>query len=188
MTHSTTLLSKISKTKKRLSEEQWQAGCGILGLSLVLIIMMAGFRAVTMPAAFSSIHGEIPVLAAPPVDSSWHNYQEKTTATLRRSTPTVVLTTDAFYFGDMRSFTEDFHDVRSKYKIRHVEGEPQLQTLIVQLEKWLGERNNKEAPMDAGIVVFVPSGEIPTPIVIQVMAGLQSRNSFKRVVLGGGIF
>ena len=187
MKRSTTLLLKISKTKKRLSEEQWQAGCGILAIAGVLIIVMAGFRAVTMTGAFSSVAGEIPVLASPPKDKAWHRYQETASTTLRRSTPAVILTTDAFYFGDMKSFSEDFHDVRTKFLIRHIDGEPQLQTLIRSMDKWIAERGQKGIPNDRGVVVLVPSGEIPTPIVVQVMAGLQKSENFKRVVLAGGI-
>ena len=187
MKHSTTLLSKISKTKKRLSEEQWHAGCGVFAISILLVIVMAGFRAVSMTGSFSSVHGELPVLSVPPRDLAWHRYEESPSTSLRRSTPAVVLTTDAFYFGDMKTFSEDFHDNKSKYIIRHIDGEPQLQTLIRLMDKWIADRRTKDSVPDSGVIVLVPSGEIPTPIVIQVMAGLQKSENFKRVVLGAGI-
>jgi len=98
-----------------------------------------------------------------------------------------VLTADAFYFGDMKSFSEDLHDIRSKFVIRHIDGEPQLQTLLRQMDRWLGDRRAKDTATDSGVVVLVPSGEIPTPIVIQVMAGLQQSANFSRVVLGAGL-
>lgn|GEM_PF-935698 len=187
MTHSTILLSKISKTKKRLSEERWHAGCGILAISGILIIVLAGLRAVTMTGTYSSVHGELPVLSVPPRDLAWHRFQESPSTSLRRSTPAVVLTADAFYFGDMKSFSEDLHDIRSKFVIRHIDGEPQLQTLLRQMDRWLGDRRAKDTATDSGVVVLVPSGEIPTPIVIQVMAGLQQSANFSRVVLGAGL-
>ena len=53
---------------------------------------------------------------------------------------------------------------------------------------WVTNRaQSANVPIDR-ILVFVPAGDIPMPIVIQVIAGLKKSPYFDRVVIGSGLF
>ena len=74
----------------------------------------------------------------------------------------------------------------NKFVVPHVDNIPRTGDLIVDLEKWQKNRTEKaNIPRDK-ILVFVPSGDIPMPIVIQVLAQLKEHGNFARVILGGG--
>lgn len=187
MKHLTMFQSKILKTKKRLSDDRWPMvaiGLAVMGLFGVMTFCL---RAVTISGVYGAVPAEMPVMSASIADPAFHTYKEQPQQQLRRSTPAVLLTTEAFYFGDLGAFTVNFSDVRDKFIIRHIDGEPQLLTLIDTLDKWAAQAEvNTKQPLE-DILVFVPSGDIPMPIVIQVLAGLRQSPRFKRVVLGGGL-
>jgi hypothetical protein len=155
-----------------------------LGLFAILTFAL---RAATLPGAYGVVPAEIPVMPVSVADPAFHDYKEETRRELHRSTPAVLLTTEAFYFGDLDAFTANFSDVRDKFMIRHVDGEPQLVTLIETLDRWAAQVATSKSQALEDVLVFVPSGDIPMPIVIQVLAGLRQSPRFKRVVLGGGI-
>lgn len=157
---------------------------GLLGLFSVLTFSL---RAVSLAGLYGVVSAEIPVLSVPVADPAYHRYKEEPRDTMTKNTPAVVLTTEAFYFGDLTAFTTNFDDVRDKFIIRHVDGEPQLQLLLETMEGWAVDRKKSEnVPMNK-LLVFVPTGDIPMPIVIQVLAGLRRSQHFSRVVLGSGI-
>lgn len=187
MIHLMTLRSKISKMKKRLSDDQYQHAPWVIATFGLFAILVAGVRVSTLKLSRGGVPGELPVLALPPDDPAFHRFQEQPNAAIRRTTPAIVFTKEAFYFGTMNSFSEQFADQRSKYIIRHIDGEPQLQTLIVTMEKWLDDREKAQNVRTDGVVVLVPNGEIPAPIVVQVMAGLRTSQKMNRIVLASGI-
>jgi len=127
------------------------------------------------------------VLSVAPKDRAFHNFAEKPIKSLRKFTPVIVLTRDAFYFGDMVSFSTQFTNVRNKHVINHIEGEPQLYTLIDSMRKWGQSRQHQFGTKMDDVAVFIPSGDIPMPIVIQVLAGLNTTEYFDKVILGGGM-
>jgi hypothetical protein len=153
----------------------------------LFVVMTFSLRAVTLPGAYGSIAAEIPVMPASIKDQAFHTYREEPRRELHRSTPAVLLTTEAFYFGDLEAFTSNFSDVRNKFILRHIDGEPQLLTLIETMDKWAATVATGKNQALEDVLVFVPSGDIPMPIVIQVLAGLQQSPRFKRVILGGGL-
>ena len=141
----------------------------------------------TLSGAYGVVPLELPVVPAPVDDPGYYGFKEEPEETLTRATPAVVLTSKAFYFGDLQSFTTDFKNREDKYEIPHVDGEPQLPQLLTALDKWAVNRaQSRNIPLDK-VLVFVPAGDIPMPIVIQVVAGLRRSPLFKRVVLGSGL-
>lgn len=154
--------------------------------ALVTVLTFA-MRSVSMPAQYGVVAAEMPVVSAAVDDPGYHRFSETARKSLTKNTPAVVLTTEAFYFGDLAAFTSNFEDVRDKFIIRHVDGEPQLTTLIETMNTWLNDRSARtQVPLDH-LLVLVPTGDIPMPIVIQVLAGLKRSPQFERVILGGGL-
>jgi len=187
MTVSTKLQSKISRTKKRLFEDRWSQAAWILAVLGLFVVLTGSMRAVMLSRSYGAVSAELPVLRVPLEDPGRHRFSPKFAAALKRTTATVLLTADAFYFGEMKAFSEDFGDPRSKFIIRHVDQEPQLQTLVSTMDRWFAERLRESQIRSDGVVVFAPSGEIPMPVVIQVMDGLRASQSMQRVVLAAGL-
>lgn len=182
-----TYLSRTSKTRKRSSEDRWGISIVILGLFIVLIVLVYGIRAVTIAGVYGTVGGELPVVATAIEDPSYHRFREEPRDSLTAHTPAVVLTTDAFYFGDLAAFSTDFAAVNNKYSIAHIDGEPQLATLVTSMDSWVGERAKSENRPINRLLVLIPEGEIPVPIIIQVMAGLKQSQHFGRIVLASGV-
>ena len=187
MTVSTTLQSKISRTKKRLSEDRWSTACWLLAIFGLFVGLGQAMRGVLLSRMHGTIDGEIPVVMTPVDDPGLHRFSARVEASLRRTTATVVMTADAFYVSDMKAFSEDFADPGNKYIIRHIDQEPQLQTLVTTMDKWFEERARENEIRPDGLVVFAPSGEIPMPIVMQVMDGLKMSRHIQKVVMAAGI-
>jgi hypothetical protein len=182
-----TFRSKISRTKKKSSDERWTVAALAVAFFSLFIILAFGFRAVTVEATYGVIPAEIPVVPSGVEDPAFHRFEETPVAMLSKFTPAVVLTAEAFYFGDLEAFTTNFADARDKYVVRHVDGEPQLYSLLETMQKWIEYRaKNSNVPKQKAMVL-VPSGDIPVPIVVQVIAGLRKSPYFERVVLGSGL-
>jgi hypothetical protein len=181
------LQSKISKTKKRLSDTSWQLPLLVLPLLGLFAILTFVLRAATMPGQYGVVRAEMPVMSAPPLDPSFHNYLEAPSEGLSADTPMVVLTEEAFFFGDLAGFTRDLGGVRNKFQIKHVDGEPQLAELIRVMNEWNERRNRASGDSGGNTLVLLPTPGIPLPIVIQVMAGFRRSSRFGRVVLAGGL-
>lgn len=159
----------------------------LVALFSLFIILAFGFRVVTVEATYGVIPAEIPVVSAGVEDPAYHTFEEAPLAMLSRHTPAVVLTPEAFYFGDLESFTANFADTRDKYIVSHVDGEPQLYSLLETMQKWIEHRAKNDNVPKQRAMVLVPSGDIPVPIVVQVIAGLRKSPYFERVVLGTGL-
>ena len=181
------LQSRISKTKKRLSDTSWQIPLIVLPLLGLLAILTFVMRAATLPGEYGIIRAEIPVMSVPPLDPSFHNFAEAPSEGLSADTPLVVLTEEAFFFGDLAAFTRDLGGVRNKFQIRHVDGEPQLAELIRVMNEWHAKRTRASGATDDNLLVLLPTPDIPLPIVIQVLAGFKRSSQFARVVLAGGL-
>ena len=184
---STTFQSKISRTKKRLSDGRGVSATAVIAFLGLCAIVTFCIRAIALSGVYGVISVELPVVSAPVDDPAFHNYKEEPRQALTRFTPALVLTTEAFYFGDLNAFSANLGDLRDKYVIRHIDGEPQLLTLIGTMSKWITDRAaHDNIPMDK-LLVLIPSGDIPMPIVIQVLAGLKKSPLFEHVILGSGI-
>lgn len=139
-----------------------------------------------MPARYAFVPAEIPVVPATVEDPSFHNFEEESVKSIRQHTPTLVMTVKAFYFGDMESFSSGIDKTNNKYIVPHTDNIPRVGDLITDMNAWREGRKRKENLPDEQILVFVPSGDIPMPIVVQVLAQLREFGNFQRVVLGGG--
>src|SRR5687768_2499123 len=103
MITSTMLQLKISKTKKRLSNDAWLIRTIVLGLLALSVVMIFCFRALTVSGKYGAIAVDIPVL-----ELSEKNLAESKNSNVKRyqiteRSPVVVLTTSAFYVGSVRS-------------------------------------------------------------------------------------
>jgi len=175
-----------SRTKKKSSDLEWPiviTTLGILGLSVILGF---GFRAVTMQSRYAIVSAEIPVVQAAVQDLGFHKFEETTYDSLKDNTTAVMMTLSSFYFGDLAAFSSAIERNDNKFVVPHVDNVPRTGDLILDLEKWLQNRSTKANIPRNNILVFVPSGDIPMPIVIQVLSQLKEHGGFARVILGGG--
>ncbi len=155
-----------------------------LGLFAVLTFAV---RAVLVAGVFGGVPVEMPLVAATVADPGYYQYREQPRDEILKTTPAVVMTTEAFFFGDVDAFAEHLGNTGSRYVIRHIDGEPQLPQLVETMTTWINGRTKKENVPINGIVLLLPAGNIPMPIVIQVIAGLRKSPLFSRVVLGSGL-
>src|SRR5207237_1008983 len=137
MTASMMVQSRISRTKRRLSEDRWCIIAITFSLLGLIAILTFGLRAVTLSGVYGVVPLEIPVVSATIKDPGHYGFREEPRDNLGQNTPAVVLTPEAFYFGDLASFTTNFTDMRDKFMIRHVDGVPQLQTLVATMARWV---------------------------------------------------
>jgi hypothetical protein len=172
--------------KKKSSEQDWPTAISIVGLLGLFAILTFAFRAVTMPGNYSVVSGEIPLVPAVVDDPAFHNFEENTQHSVREQTMAVMLTTKGFYFGDLSAFSRSMEKKGGRYVVPHVDNTPRTGDLIEEMAAWRKRRQQTENVPDEHILVFVPSGDIPMPIVIQVMAQLREHGNFERIILGGG--
>ena len=180
-------LLKISRTKKKSSDGVMAATVAALPLFALLATLTVAIRVVTASGSYGLVAAEFPLVAAPPKDPGRHRVMEQSRDQLTPLTPMVVLTTEAFFFGDLSAFSTDFADVRARFRIDHENGAPRLPTLMAQLGDWIQARASHENVPVAKYLVLLPGADVPMPIVIQVLAGLKRSPLFERIILGTGI-
>ena len=175
---STTQLSKISKTKKRLSRDSSQIELIVIAFLGVFAIMIAMFRTVSLGREYGVVGGTIPIVAA----------AQKATSDdmLSPQTPIIVLTENAFYLATAHEYRNDFYNPKNKFKVDHLSGRPQVSDLVDLYRKWSFAKTKTE--MASANVVLVPKGVVPMSVVIQVMAMFKQRSGVERIVLGTGMF
>ncbi len=182
-----TLLSKTSRTKKRSSDEQWLFRALGISIFALFVIITASLRVVTLSARYGIVPLEIPVVQSQVPDPRFHQFQEFSKDSLTNNTTAVVVTTEAFYFGDLGAFSTEFSASSDKYTVPHKDGVPQLRRLIQELDVWVKSRSKSANIPLTPVLVMIPSGDIPMPILIQVVAELRSSSIFKRVILSSGM-
>ena len=187
MIASTTLQLKILKTKKRLFEDAWNARILLILVLGLMVILSFCLRATILSGVFGVIISEIPVLHYPIADPTKHDFTETPNAWIKKTTPVVVITDEQMYFGDLEAFSTRFADVRGKFSIKHADGAPDIPELLATMIKWEHQRASGKQEIDNnGVLVLLPSEEIPMPIVIQVIAGLKTSPLYQRIVLANG--
>ena len=184
---STMLLLKISRTKKRLSNQVWNLRIMVIAVIGLLIVLSFGLRSTSVSWVYGIVESEIPVLSVPVKDPMYNTFEETPNSSITKGTPIVVLTQDAFLFGDAEAFSEKLHNVRNKYFIRHEDNSPNVSSLLLSLERWMHTRSESKELANRGVLLFLPTKEIPMPIVIQTLSYLRGSPLFERVVLAGGI-
>ncbi len=187
MTASTILLSKISRTKKRLSDDPWQMRFLVVLVLGLFIILSFALRSTWIAGSYGIVEAEIPAVSVQVEDPSESTYRESPRAAITKTTPIVILTDQEFYFGDLEAFGGKFSDVRNKFFVKHAKGgAPNVVLLNEMMAKWLYQRSQESIGND-GIVVLLPDRNVPAPIVIQTIAGLKDSPYFNQVVLASGI-
>ncbi len=176
MTVSTMLQLKILKTKKRLFKDNSLAQITIIvaGLLLILSFML---RAVSLSNKFGSIELVIPQVAASsePV--------KETDKVLTKDSIVVFLSQENLYFGSVEAFGSKFNSVRNKFLVPHVNGKPNINRLIADIDKW--RETNKKASRD--VLVFSSANDIPARIAIMTIAELKKSDAFDQIIIGGGL-
>ncbi len=180
MTALTILQSKISRTKKRLSNNVWYLPTIVLALMLVMTFMSTALRAITMPGSFGIVEAEFPVITDDRTVSPEETWAEPR-ATIDDSATMVILTHEKFLFGQLSSFGKELSAVNNKFVIQHVDGAPNLPKLVTDLTKWKDEVKASRS------LILVPTEDIPMPIVIQCFQALKTSGLFDNVILGGGL-
>lgn len=153
----------------------------------LMFFLSSGLRAISLAGRYGLVEAKIPVMQVQLHDTSESNFQEKAIETLTGDTPMIVLTNKAFIFGNAQAFAQDMASVRNKFTILHDEGAPQLHRLIKDLQRWMQDRTEQSGQSAPTTVLFLPTEDIPMPVVIQCVSGLNESKIFKNVVLGGGI-
>lgn len=159
----------------------------VMGFFILFTILTFALRLVMIPGSYGQIPLEIPVVSAPVQDPGFHTFQESPREGIRNTTPTVVLTADAFFFGDVAAFSLNLADSRNKFVVRHVDGAPQVPLLVQTMHDWLKARAfSANVPLTKSLIL-IPAGNIPIPIVIQVVAQLRESPLFQHVILSNGL-
>ena len=176
MTVSTMLQLKILKTKKRLFKDNSLSQITIIvaGLLLILSFML---RAVSLSNKFGSIELVIPQVAAnsEPV--------KETDKVLTKDSIVVFLSQENLYFGSVEAFGSKFNSVRNKFLVPHVNGKPNINRLIADIDKW--RETNKKFSRD--VLVFSSANDIPARIAIMTIAELKKSDAFDQIIIGGGL-
>lgn len=187
MMRSMTLQSKISRTKKRLSETTWYVPTVVIIFLGLVVVYAYGLRLTALSGVHGTVPAEIPVMRQSLQDPALHTFTEESDKELSPDTPVIVLTHEAFYFGDLKAFTTDFASPDNKYALRHRDHQPDLGELLHHVEGWARGTNRYPRFVDDGIVVLMSAGSIRASIVTQVVAGLRVSPMFSRVILAGGL-
>jgi hypothetical protein len=188
MQTSQTLSSKMSRTKKRLSDsiinESVLLTLAVCGL---LLFLSYSIRVISVGGVYGLISLDIPVAQLPIEDKGLHTFRETTANTISPQTLAIGITTSEMIFGDMNSFSNERDDVRNKFIIPHISGSPQTDSLLRQVEQWSDERARKKSIRPDGLVVVVPDPEVPVAVVAGVVESLKQAKKFSHVMIGGGL-
>ncbi len=186
MAHLTMCPLKISKMRKRLSDTSYLLQINCLAIIVVLLGILILFRMITARWDYGLVSAELPSLA---IREGTQEDAAKLLprATITKTTPTVVMTEGGFFYGDLAAFADGFDAVRNKFFLEHTDRTPQLGLLTERMDEWYRHKARKVSQANQGLLVLLPSGDIPMPIVIQVMDSLKSLWFVDEVVLGGGL-
>jgi hypothetical protein len=138
-------------------------------------------------SSFAVVPLEMPVLSAPIHDNSVAGFKEAPNKSLEKATLTVALTPTEFIFGDITAFTSAKDDIRARYLVPHLDGSPQVDTLLSQIASWQEFRERKYGVRGDRLFVLIPDSRLPMTIVIKVIDLVRMSGKFDRVLLAGGI-
>jgi len=153
----------------------------------LLIYLSSTLRAISMAGRYGLVEAEIPVLAVPMDDGTFTRFKEQSTESLGDRTPLLLLTREAFIFGTLKAFATDLSSVRDKFYVPHEEGAPHLPKLSLDLSKWMLEKSEESEGSLPRVLIFMPTEDIPMPIVIQCLAALKKSGLFDKIIIGGGL-
>jgi hypothetical protein len=176
---STTLQSRTSRTKKKLSDNDFLWRIIFLALGVFLLMTAASFSAALAPRRFGVVSVRLPV--SKQVESPLTSGEKVPTEEIDSKTPLVVLSETQFVLGDINAFTKTFSDVSNKVAINHQKGAPHLGQLVKLLNQRFKSNGQK-------VLVLLPTQNIPMSIVIQSIAVLKAQTPFQSVILANGLW
>ncbi|MCX6125742.1 MAG: hypothetical protein NTV34_13500, partial [Proteobacteria bacterium] len=187
MRTSTTLQLKIYGMKKRLFEgfipSESLPIIAFLGLICVVAMLI---RILTAGGAFGVVSLNIPVVSAPLRDASMAGFSEHPGRAIDKTTLTVALTPKEFLFGDLTSFTNSKDDISMRFTVPHVDGSPQVTTLIREIIAWQEERMRRIDQRSDRMLILIPDGRVPMNVLIKVVKLLEDSPVIDQVLLAGG--
>lgn len=136
---------------------------------------------------FGMVDLSIPVAYIPVDDPILNQYKDKPTDIVSATTPVLYLGLEAMFFGDSRSFSAEYFQLRNKYRINHENGHPQLGKLIQNLKLWRKRRKISYHIEPSSTLIVIPTPEWPIAILIQIVNEIKQQNLFKNVILGNQI-
>jgi hypothetical protein len=184
MKASTIKLSRISKTKKRLSNSSWNLYIITLAASFLAVVYFYCFRTVTLSFAQSAVYADIPVLWDNHADSEFNPFDQSAVHSVAAKTFTIVMSVQQISVGTVQDFSTRFFDAEEKISIPHLDGAPRLDKVTEALEAI--SYRQKLNSMDRSVIIFAPDPLIPMPIVIQSIHFLRQTLGFQAVVLATG--
>ena len=183
----TTLQLKILRTKKRLSDSHWNQSKIAISLMGVLVTLSFILRSVSIASDYGIIEVELPVVSNPIKDQSYHHFKETPDTMITKKTPMIILTSKAYLYSDIEGFSKKILHIRDKFQIPHHNGYPNLNALTDSLQKWIKLQTLEKNINYEGIVVFMPSSQIPIYHIIKSIAALKSLPIVSHVVLSTGL-
>lgn len=185
---SMTLLSTISKTKKRLSDDSWYLPCMTLMIIGLLATSAWAFRSLYLTWDFGLIRAKIPVMYQPLSDPATKDLGLVNEGEISRHTPVVVLTNQSMFIGDLESFTQSFTQVRNKIEIAHLNGSPQVGELIKALKQWTRSREIRLKIKPSPFAVLIPGEQWPVAVIMQIIRHLKNSGLYEHIILGADIY
>lgn len=155
----------------------------VLLLIGIINVCSYGMRTISLSWQFGMIRSVIPIMHAPLENTSEDGNKSRQSNTIGKTTPLIILANDAFYLGDMNSFTKGFSEIRNKIKVPHHAGSPQVGELITLLKKWHRSRKVQFNIEPSEFAVLLPGEQWPVAVIIQIMHYLKSKTDYKHIIL-----
>ena len=151
-------------------------------LEQMMNIFSYGMRTISLSWQFGMIRSVIPIMHAP-LESPALTSDNPATDSIKKTTPVIILANDAFYVGDLNSFTQGYNEIRNKLRVPHQAGSPQVGELITLLKKWNRSRKNQFKIEPSEFAVLLPGEQWPVAVIIQIMHYLKSQMIYKHIIL-----
>ncbi|MDD9950327.1 MAG: hypothetical protein OXT67_02055 [Zetaproteobacteria bacterium] len=180
-----TLSSMILKTKKRLYEDSFSTSVYLLGFLGLGHVLTASIRTMSLTWSYGVVATTVPVMdVSDHLGKDYATYEDKDSVyTIRAQTPMLILGDDALYFGSTKAFTENFFQIHDKVRIPHIDGSPQVTTLIKQLYAWQRERKLLQGIEKHPVALLLPGEQWPMAVIIQIMSAIKQTNTYQEVIL-----
>ena len=179
--------SKISKTKKKLSDDRWLLSINVLAVIALMIVLVFAIKSISRPETYGFVEATIPVLHVPIEDASFNTFEPTPQKQISKTTTAVILADNGdFYFGDLDAFGPGFYLTRNKFVVPALQGAPHVFNLLDTIEKWIDQRARQDRIKNDKILVFSPQSSVPINIIIQIMAQFRRSDLFDDIILANG--
>jgi hypothetical protein len=160
----------------------------MLGFALIAAIAVFIALPLSQMSSYGVIEFKIPVAGKQPLlpNTGLQRVSERHEASLSRFTNVIFISPTEMIFGNLESFTSGFDDVRNKFSVPHIDGSPQVDVLLTQMEAWRDDQRRRYSATVDGIVVLLPAFEVPTAILMHVTKLLKESKQYDDVILAGG--